>query len=153
LIDVRTREEYAAGHIPDFIWFPGGQAVQRSDDLAVVKHCPIVFSCDGRARATLIASWYRQMGFEEGYALRGGTGAWRAAGRALERGGVDAPPAGLDEARAKVASISPAELLRAAPAPTVIFVDTSQDFARGHVSGAHWMPRGWLELWIGDVAP
>jgi len=25
-------------------------------------------------------------------------------------------------------------------------VDTSQDFARGHVPGAHWVPRGWLEL-------
>jgi len=153
LIDVRTREEYATGHIPDFAWFPGGQAVQRSDDLAVVKHCPIVFACDGRARATLIASWYRQMGFDEVYALRGGTGAWRAAGRSLETDAVDASPAGLDEARARAASMSPAELLRATPAPTVIFVDTSQDFARGHVPGARWVPRGWLELWIGDVAP
>src|SRR5438094_23477 len=34
LIDVRTAEEYAAGHIPGFRWFPGGQAVQRSDDVA-----------------------------------------------------------------------------------------------------------------------
>src|SRR5262249_8204165 len=65
LIDVRTSEEYAAGHIPGFRWFPGGQAVQRSDDAAVVKHCPIVFCCDGKARATLTASWYRQMGFDE----------------------------------------------------------------------------------------
>jgi rhodanese-related sulfurtransferase len=35
LIDVRTQEEYAAGHIPGFRWFPGGQAV-RSDEVAVV---------------------------------------------------------------------------------------------------------------------
>ena len=35
----------------------------------------------------------------------------------------------------------------------VIFVDTSQDFARGHVPGAHWVPRGWLELRIAEVAP
>jgi rhodanese-related sulfurtransferase len=32
-------------------------------------------------------------------------------------------------------------------------VDTSQDFARGHVPGARWVPRGWLELWIGDIVP
>src|SRR5262249_14590410 len=62
LIDVRTQEEYAAGHIPGFRWFPGGQAVQRSDDVAVVHNCPMVFACDRLARATLIASWYRQMG-------------------------------------------------------------------------------------------
>jgi rhodanese-related sulfurtransferase len=35
----------------------------------------------------------------------------------------------------------------------VIFIDTSQDFARGHVPGARWVPRGWLEFWIGDVVP
>ena len=35
----------------------------------------------------------------------------------------------------------------------MIFVDTSQDFARGHVPGARWVPRGWLELWIGDIVP
>jgi rhodanese-related sulfurtransferase len=33
----------------------------------------------------------------------------------------------------------------------VIFVDTSQDFARGHVTGARWVPRGWLEFWISDI--
>src|SRR5204863_479055 len=57
ILDTRTPEEYAAGHIPGFRWFPGGQAVQRSDEVAVVKNCPIVFSCDGKARATVIASW------------------------------------------------------------------------------------------------
>ena len=45
-IDVRTADEYAAGHIPGFRWFPGGQAVQRADDVAVVKPCPIIFACD-----------------------------------------------------------------------------------------------------------
>src|SRR5262245_22836971 len=69
LVDVRTAEEYVAGHIPGFRWFPGGQAVQRSDDLAVVKHSPIAFCCDGKARATVIASWYRQMGLEHVYVV------------------------------------------------------------------------------------
>jgi rhodanese-related sulfurtransferase len=150
-IDVRTAEEYAAGHIPGFRWFPGGQAVQRSDEVAVVKHCPIVFACDGRARATLIASWYRQMGFEEVSAVDGGTAAWVATGRPLERGMSDEGPAGLQAARANATHISPAAL-QASPSLT-IFVDTSQDFARGHVPGARWVPRGWLELWIPDIAP
>jgi rhodanese-related sulfurtransferase len=35
----------------------------------------------------------------------------------------------------------------------VIFVDTSHDFARGHVPGARWIPRGWLEVNIGDLIP
>ena len=152
LIDVRTQTEYAAGHIPGFRWFPGGQAVQRSDELAVVKHAPIVFACDRMARATLVASWYRQMGFEEVYAFTGGTTAWVAAGLALEHGLPDELPAGYDAARTAVTAIA-ASALHAAPPPAIVFVDTSQDFARGHVPGARWVPRGWLELWIGDVVP
>src|SRR5262249_34684521 len=37
LIDVRTVQEYTQGHIPGFQWSPGGQAVQRSDDLGAVN--------------------------------------------------------------------------------------------------------------------
>ncbi len=151
LIDVRTVEEYAAGHIPGFRWFPGGQAVQRSDDVAVVKNGRIVFTCDRKARATLIASWYRQMGFREVFAVDGGTTAWVASGGSLEKGLPEELPAGYQEARGKVKSISPQELQ--ASSPTVIFVDTSQDFARGHAPGARWVPRGWLELWISDIVP
>ena len=152
LIDVRTVEEYAAGHIPGFRWFPGGQAVQRSDDVAVVKNGRIVFTCDGKARATLIASWYRQMGFREVFAVDGGTTAWVASGGSLEKGLPEELLAGYQEARGKVKSISPQELQASTP-PAVIFVDTSQDFARGHVPGARWVPRGWLEFWIGDIVP
>jgi rhodanese-related sulfurtransferase len=152
LIDVRTREEYAAGHIPGFAWFPGGQAVQRSDELAVVKNVPIVFACDRMARATLVASWYRQMGFDEVYALSGGTTAWVAAGHTLEQGLPDERPLGYEAARAAATPIA-ASALHASPPAAVIFVDTSQDFARGHVPGARWVPRGWLELWIGEIVP
>lgn len=152
LVDVRTMEEYAAGHIPGFRWFPGGQAVQRSDDVAVVKNCPIVFACDRKARATLIASWYRQMGHREVYAVDGGTTAWAASGHALEKGTSEELSIGYDAARSQVKLISPQELHASQPA-AVIFVDTSQEFARGHVPGARWIPRGWLEFWVGDIVP
>jgi rhodanese-related sulfurtransferase len=152
LIDVRTQEEYAAGHIPGFRWFPGGQAVQRSDDVAVVQNCPIIFACDRKARATLAASWYRQMGFDEVYAVEGGTAAWAASGLALETGHAEPPPFGFEAARSQVSLLSP-QAFQAAKPPVIIFVDTSQDFTRGHVPGAHWVPRGWLELRIAEVAP
>jgi rhodanese-related sulfurtransferase len=152
LIDVRTSEEYAAGHVPGFRWFPGGQAVQRADEVAVVKHCPIVFCCDRKARATLIASWYRQMGFRDVYAVEGGTTAWATSGRSLEHGAPPELPAGYDVARQNVKLVSAREL-RASSSTSVIFVDTSQEFARGHVPGARWVPRGWLELWIADLVP
>src|SRR5262245_55065577 len=152
LIDIRTQEEYAAGHIPGFRWFPGGQAVQRCDDVAVVHNCPIVFACDRMARATLAASWYRQMGFDGVYAVEGGTTAWTDHGPSLETGLAEPSPFGFDAARSQVSLLTPQALQTSEP-PAVIFVDTSQDFARGHVPGAYWVPRGWLELRIAEVVP
>jgi rhodanese-related sulfurtransferase len=152
LVDVRTKEEYAAGHIPGFRWFPGGQAVQRSDDLAVVHNGTIVFACDGNARATITASWYRQMGHQEVYAVKGGAAAWTAAGLELEHGMAEEQPHGLAEARARVRLVPPQELWGSLP-PAVLFVDTSLDFAQGHVPGARWAPRSWLEFQVGDIAP
>ena len=162
-IDVRTSEEYDRGRIQGFRWFPGGQCVQRSDDVAVVKNAPVVFCCDGKVRATLTASWYRQLGYEEVYALDGGTSAWRAAGRPLESGlsvgaafdgsigGVGEPQL-LAEARQTVPVVN-AQTLREDDSAVTLFVDTSRDFARGHVPGARWAPRGWLEWQAGDYVP
>ena len=152
LVDVRTRGEYERGHVPGFRWFPGGQAVQRCDDLAVVKNGTVVFCCDRKARAIATASWYRQIGFREVYAVQGGTRAWAESGLPLEQGMSVAEPFGVAEAREEVRLISPQQLLSSPTPPTVIFVDTSQDFARGHVPGSQWVPRGWLELQIEGVA-
>ena len=153
LVDVRTTEEYAAGHIPGFRWFPGGQAVQRSDEVAVVKNCPIVFCCDGRARAAITASWYRQMGHEQVYAVHGGTTEWQRAGNSLEQGHYPAQPLGLDEARGKVRMLAPADVPAASDATIIIFVGTSQQFAEAHIPGSRWVPRGWLEAQIADFTP
>ena len=152
LVDVRTSAEYADGHIPGFRWFAGGQAVQRSDEVAVVKNCPIVFCCDGRARATITASWYRQMGHEQVYAMRGGISEWQRAGHSLEQGHSQPQPLGLDEARGKVRALAAAHIPSASDA-AIIFVGTSQQFAEAHVPGSRWTPRGWLEVEIADVAP
>jgi rhodanese-related sulfurtransferase len=168
LIDVRTSDEYSLGHIPGFQWFPGGQAVQRADDLVAVKNGQVVFACDGRVRATVAASWYRQMGFPNVHVVEGGTKAWLAAGQVLERSAATSGPRGYDEgigeerpagyesAKAQVEILDAAGLetrRTGSPAPLVIFVGTSREFINGHVPRSRWAPRGWLELSIRDLAP
>lgn len=156
LIDVRTDGEFTAGHIPGFWHVPGGQAVQRADDVAAVRAGMIVFACDGSIRAAITASWYRQMGFPEVYVLRGGVTAWQAAGLPLETGMAEPEWFGVAAARESVRTVTPAELdtaMRSSNPPCVIFVEPSNMFARGHVPGARWLPRGWLEPWIAGVAP
>ncbi len=151
-IDVRTDAEHEAGHIPGFRWFPGGQAVQRSDDVAIVHHAPIVFACDGVARAALTASWYRQMGHRHIYALEGGIGAWTSAGRSLERGFQSGEPRLLAEARGTVQAVAPGGVFDR-PEAVVLHVGTSQEFAQSHPPGARWAPRGLLERDLADLVP
>ena len=150
-VDVRTEKEYRQGHIPGFGWFPGGQAVQRSDEVTVVKNCPLVFCCDRRARAVSTASWYRQMGFEEVYVVEGGTTQWETSGRTLEDSSAGTEPFGLEAAKRTVAPIS-APQLKARESGLTLFVETSRDFAGAHVPGSYWVPRGWLEFQIESVA-
>ena len=149
-IDVRTEQEYQQGHIPGFRWFPGGQAVQRTDEIAVVKNGAFVFCCDGRARATITGSLYRQMGINEVFVVDGGAPAWAALGHSLETGAPAEPVAGLAEAQAMVRLVSPKDVTTS-PSKHLIFVDTSQDFSRSHISGAKWISRSWLEIEIGGA--
>jgi rhodanese-related sulfurtransferase len=155
LIDVRMREEYASGHIPGFAWVPGGQAVQRGDDTVAVKSGAVVFCCDGTVRASVTASWYRQMGFPNVYAVVGGTTAWAAAGHPLVAGADEPVEPLVAEARARARQISASELaarLASGRPPVILNVEASDRFAAGHIPGARWLSRSWLELRVADLA-
>ncbi len=62
--DVRTPEEYTAGHLPGFASAPGGQLVQETDHAVPVRGARIVLVDDDGARAPMTASWLAQMGWE-----------------------------------------------------------------------------------------
>lgn len=69
--DVRDAEEYAAGHLPGFRHYPGGQLVQETDMAAPVRGARILLADDRCVRADMTASWLAQMGWEV-YVLQGG---------------------------------------------------------------------------------
>ncbi|WP_035669223.1 rhodanese-like domain-containing protein [Bradyrhizobium liaoningense] len=62
--DVRDAEEYAAGHLPGFRHYPGGQLVQETDMAAPVRGARILLTDDKSVRADMTASWLAQMGWE-----------------------------------------------------------------------------------------
>jgi rhodanese-related sulfurtransferase len=62
--DVRTAEEYAAGHLPGFLSAPGGQLVQEIDLHAPVRGARIVLADALGVRADMTASWLAQMAWE-----------------------------------------------------------------------------------------
>jgi rhodanese-related sulfurtransferase len=149
VLDVRTLDEYRAGHIPGAIWAPGGQVVQATDDYLAVRAGSIVLVCDGLVRSTLTASWLGRMGYPDVAALAGGMPAWVSADGPVEEGQPVATPFGWAEARAAVPRVPPAPIEGA----TSINVDPSDVYARGHVPGAAWICRSRLEMRIEQAAP
>jgi rhodanese-related sulfurtransferase len=69
--DVRSVEDYAAGHIKGFRHYPGGQLVQEIDMAAPVRGARILLTDNMGLRADMTASWLAQMGWEA-YVLHGG---------------------------------------------------------------------------------
>ncbi len=69
--DVRSAEEYRAGHLPGFVHAPGGQLVQETDHHAPVRGARIVLADPLGPRADMTGSWLAQMGWET-YVLEDG---------------------------------------------------------------------------------
>lgn len=149
LLDVRTAEEYAAGHVAGAVWAPGGQAVQATDEYVAVRAAAVVLCDGGDGRAVLTASWLRRMGLAGVRVLAGGVPAWLAAGGAVEAGSEPPAPWGWAAARAAVTAVPPGDPGRA----LVLDVDQSDAYARGHVPGAGWLCRSRLELLIERIVP
>lgn len=64
LFDVRTPEEYEAGHLPGARSTPGGQLVQETDHFASVRGARVVLADSDGVRANMSASWLAQMGWD-----------------------------------------------------------------------------------------
>jgi rhodanese-related sulfurtransferase len=64
LFDVRTPEEFEAGHLPTARSTPGGQLVQETDHFASVRGARLVLVDDDGVRANMSASWLAQLGWE-----------------------------------------------------------------------------------------
>jgi rhodanese-related sulfurtransferase len=67
LVDVRSLEEYEAGHIRGSIHVPGGHLLQNVDRYLVVRNAIVILIDSDRVRAITIAVWLRRMGWRRVY--------------------------------------------------------------------------------------
>jgi len=182
LLDVRQAHEFAAGHLPGSRFCSGTQVQFAVDALVGVPNARVITVCDGRGRATVSASILKGMGYPRVSVLDGGVAAWKAAGYPLEAGAPaeldygeppwlarflqDFPPSlgaprplptpGLNEARSRSVPISPEELqrrLERQARQVLLDLRGAGEFATGHLPGARWLSRGWIDLKIAEVAP
>jgi phage shock protein E len=92
VLDVRTPEEYAAGHVPGAINIPHGEVEARLAELARARDQDVVVYCLAGKRAALALEVLQKAGFTKLRHLDGDMQAWRANGRPVERAPERGPP-------------------------------------------------------------
>lgn len=138
--DVRTPEEFAAGHLPGFRNSPGGQLVQESDVSAPVRGARIVLADLDGVRANMTASWLAQMGWDV-WVLDGAQAA------DFSETGHLAPT--LPEPDGPIAWVSPTQLSlwlqnESAGYAAVLDLTSSANYVKRHIPGAWFVLRSEL---------
>lgn len=80
VLDVRSAEEFAAGHVRDAKNIPLADLNNRIGELEKAKSRTIVVVCQTGARADKAVRQLKAAGFEDVLSLDGGVTAWTAAG-------------------------------------------------------------------------
>ena len=146
VLDVRTPEEYAAGHVKGIRSAPGGQLVQETDNFLATWGARVVLADTDGVRGVMTASWLKQMGWNDVAVIQ------------LEEipgeraSGPHRPVAlGLEDAAAN--TISVAELKQRLDAGTVTIVDLaySKPYLKGHIPGAWFATRTRLATVLAEL--
>ena len=140
--DVRTPDEFAAGHFPGFVNAPGGQLVQETDHNVPVRGARIVLADDDGVRADMSASWLAQMGWEV-WVVDPGDATLRSETGTVRNPGNPAPAAQA------VATITPGTLAGWLKDPkenvAVLDVTASANYVKRHIPGAWFVIRAQLQ--------
>ena len=134
LLDVRSPEDFLAGHLPGAVSAPGGQLVQATDRYVGTLRARLVLVDDDGVRAAMTASWLKQMALHEVAVLEGGLRA--GSGESLETGPGPERALGLEALRYR--EIAPDALRDALAAGRTQLVDLNRSvaFRTGHIAGA-----------------
>ena len=85
VIDVRSADEFAAGHLRDAKNMPLADLSNRIGELDKNRVKTVILVCQSGARADKAARQLKTAGFEDIYSLEGGVSAWSAAGLPLSK--------------------------------------------------------------------
>ena len=86
VLDVRTPEEFARGHVPGAVNVPHTELPQRLPDLELPQDRRVVVYCESGRRAGVAEASLREAGFSQVLHLEGDMAAWRANARPTEEG-------------------------------------------------------------------
>lgn len=144
ILDVRTREEFEAGHTIGARHAPGGQLVQATDEYIGVKNATIVLTDNNGIRATMTASWLVQMNWPEVYVLE------NALALPLE---IDPPVSPEFVTYETLSALELDAVLASGDSVAVLDLTNSLDYTAGHIPGAYWIIRSRMETDLKFMTP
>jgi phage shock protein E len=80
IIDVRDKEEWDKGHIPEAVRLSRGTIELEVEDMFPDSNTSIICHCGGGGRSALVAESLQKMGYKNVRSMAGGFKAWKAAG-------------------------------------------------------------------------
>ena len=80
LLDVREREEFRQGYIPDAVSIPRGFLEIRVEETVPDKKAPVITYCASGTRSLLAGRILKELGYEDVVSMRGGFNAWKNQG-------------------------------------------------------------------------
>jgi rhodanese-related sulfurtransferase len=80
IVDVREKDEWDEGHIPDAINLSRGTIELDIEEKVPDLNAMIICHCGGGGRSALAAETLQKMGYENVRSMAGGLKAWKAAG-------------------------------------------------------------------------
>jgi phage shock protein E len=83
VLDVRTPDEFASGHLAGAVNLDFYSASFATDLAALNRDVPYLIYCHTGNRSGQTREMMRQLGFERVYDLQGGIAAWQAAGQPI----------------------------------------------------------------------
>ncbi len=144
VLDVRTPEEFSSGHVPGSRNAPGGQLVQATDEYVGTQNARLVLVDDDGVRATMTASWLRQLGWTDAVVL---ASALEGPALVLGAGEVERVDAELIVASLSVDELAGRLAEEKVSETTVLDLGTSLKYReKGHIPGAWWGVRSRLEV-------
>ena len=84
IVDVRSAEEFATGHLPDAKNIPLPELAKRLSELEKFKTRPIVVVCQKGSRSATAVGLLGKAGFAEATSLEGGIDEWKKQGLPLK---------------------------------------------------------------------
>lgn len=141
VLDVRTAEEFSAGHLPGSVHAPGGQLAQATDQWVAGRGACIVLVDPLELRAAATARWLRGMGHDARVVAVEMTDLVE---RTVESGPVPYPA---------VSALEPAAVREHQSAGVALFdVSASMSYRAGHIAGARWLSRAHVPRAVADGA-